>query len=128
MLILTSKLFQKIVNYVTTNILNFVTSLKFKKKKTSSNTICDYDMKMNYLKILHRSLAAVFDHGELFYVHIKKTAFTRSTALTSSHKHCNDYKLPTITFILYNIRRPYNIQESRCYQDFSFKEIFLSFT
>lgn len=87
--------------------------------------ICDYDMKMNYLKILHRSLAAVFDHGELFYVHIKKTAFTRSTTLTSSHKHCNDYKLPTTTFILYNIRRPY---ESRCYQDFSFKEDVLSFT
>lgn len=60
-------------------------------------------MKMNDLKILHRSLVAVFDHEELFYDHIKKMAFTRSTDLTSSHKHCNDYKLPATTFILYNV-------------------------
>lgn len=113
-----------LINYVTTNILNFVTSLKFKRKKLSSNKICDYDMKMNNLKILHRSLVAVFDHEDLFYDYIKKTTLTRSTALTSSRKHCNDYKLPTTTFILYNVRNPYNIHESRCYQDFSFKEIF----
>lgn len=66
------KLFQKVlIKNVPTNILNSVTSLKF-KKKTSSNKICNHDKNPKGPMFLHGSLAAVFAYGELTYDPVKK--------------------------------------------------------
>lgn len=78
-------------------------------------------MKMKGLRILRRSLAAVFAWGELAYVHVKKTTSARNTTLTFSHQLGNNHELPMLNSMVYTIR--YNTQSTTSYYSL-FEQIF----